>query len=113
MATISTFKFGNFLPKRPVREIGGKKLLHIGDADMTAENFSAFDLSKEKIDVAFIPYWFLLSENGRALVREQFAPKTIVAVHISPDEAEEIVERLKKEAPGVIPFTKLLEETNL
>jgi L-ascorbate metabolism protein UlaG (beta-lactamase superfamily) len=47
-----------------VIEIGGKKILHIGDADMTAENFSLFNLSHEKIDVAFIPYWYLMSSDG-------------------------------------------------
>ena len=94
-------------------EIGGKRLLHIGDADMTAENFSAFNLAKENIDVAFIPYWFLLSENGRRLVREQFNPKQIIAVHISPDEAEKIAGQLKKESPETIPFTRILEERKL
>ena len=93
-------------------EIGGKRLLHIGDADMTAENFAAFNLSQENIDVAFIPYWFLLSENGRKLVKEQFNPKMIIAVHISPDEAGEISAQLKKVSPGTVPFTKILEETN-
>jgi L-ascorbate metabolism protein UlaG (beta-lactamase superfamily) len=91
-------------------EIGGKKLLHIGDADMTAENFSAFNLAKESIDVAFIPYWFLLSEDGRKLVKEQFNPKQIVAVHISPNEAEDVARKLKKDNPGVVAFTKILEE---
>ncbi len=91
-------------------EIGGKKFLHIGDADMTAENFSAFDLAKENIDIAFIPYWFLLSENGRKLVKEQFNPKQIIAVHISPGDAEEVSAKLKKDIPELITFTKILEE---
>jgi len=91
-------------------EIGGRKLLHIGDADMTAENFSVFNLSKENIDIAFIPYWFLLSEEGRRLVKEQFNPKQIIAVHISPNEAEQVSNQLKKDDPGTIAFTKVLEE---
>jgi L-ascorbate metabolism protein UlaG (beta-lactamase superfamily) len=91
-------------------EIGGKKLLHIGDADMTTENFAGFNLAKENIDVAFIPYWFLLSENGRKLVKEQFNPKQIIAVHISPNEAAEISEELKKNNPETIALTKILEE---
>jgi L-ascorbate metabolism protein UlaG (beta-lactamase superfamily) len=93
-----------------VIEIGGKKLLHIGDADMTTENFSAFNLAKEKIDVAFIPYWFLLTKEGRALIKEQFDPKTLVAVHISPNEAEQVSTQLRKDNPNLIAFTKLLEE---
>lgn len=91
-------------------ELNGKKLLHLGDADMTAENFSTFNLSQENIDVAFIPYWFLLSENGRKLVKEQFNPKQIIAAHIPPKEAEEITERFKKDNRDVITFSKLLEE---
>lgn len=91
-------------------EVGGKKFLHIGDADMTAENFSVFDLAKENIDVAFIPYWFLLSEQGRRLVKEQFNPKQIIAVHISPNEAGKISEDLKKASPETVPLTKILEE---
>lgn len=93
-------------------EIGGKKLLHIGDADMTAENFSPFNLAKENIDIAFIPYWFLLSENGRRLVAEQFNPKQIIVVHVPPRESEKVSEQLKNDIPGAIVFTKLLEEQN-
>lgn len=91
-------------------EIGGKKLLHVGDADMTEENFSAFNLPKEKIDVAFIPYWFLLSDGGRSLVKEQFNPKYVIAVHIPPDEAEKVSTNLKNVYPQAVPFTKILEE---
>jgi len=93
-----------------VIEIGGKKLLHIGDADMTAENFSAFNLPQEKIDIAFIPYWFLMSAEGRTFVKEHFNPKTIIAVHIPPAEAEEVTKQLKKDLPAATAFTKILEE---
>src|SRR5688572_19497274 len=93
-----------------VIEVGGRKLLHIGDADMTAENFAAFNLAKERIDVAFIPYWFLISEEGRKLVREQFNAKNIIAVHIPPDEAQKVIDQLRKDLPDAVAFTRILEE---
>ena len=93
-----------------VIEIGGKRLLHIGDADGAVENFSAFNLAHEKIDIAFIPYWFLGSEEGRKLVREQFNPKQIIAVHIPPAEAEAVIAQLKKDLPEAMTFTQILEE---
>lgn len=93
-----------------VIEIGGKKLLHIGDADMTAENFAAFRLLDEKIDIAFIPYWFLISEDGRKFVKEQFGAKNIIAVHIPPAEAEEVIAQLRKDMPEAVAFTRILEE---
>jgi hypothetical protein len=53
---------------------------------------------------------FLLSENGRNLVKAQFEPKQIIAVHIPPNEAEEVSKQLKKDNPEIIAFTKILEE---
>lgn len=91
-------------------EIGGKKLFHFGDADNTIENFSSFNLAAEKIDIAFIPYWFLLNENGRKLVSETIAAKHNIAVHISPGSADADAANVKKLYPGVDAFTKMLEE---
>jgi L-ascorbate metabolism protein UlaG (beta-lactamase superfamily) len=91
-------------------EIGGKKLFHFGDADNTVENFASFNLAGEKIDIAFIPYWFLLNENGRKLVRETITAKHNIAVHISPASAEADAANVKKLYPGVDAFTKMLEE---
>ena len=91
-------------------EIGGKKLLHIGDADMTTENFADFKIAKEKIDIAILPFWFLTSKSGRELVKEQFNPKHIIAVHISPDDAESVAEKIKGFYPNATSFTKILQE---
>lgn len=88
-------------------EIGGKKLFHFGDADTSAENFSSFNLPAEKIDIAFIPYWFLLSDSGRKVVRENIAAKHNIAVHISPQTAEKDAENVKRLFPGVEAFTRI------
>jgi L-ascorbate metabolism protein UlaG (beta-lactamase superfamily) len=93
-------------------EIGGKKLFHFGDADTAIENFAAFNLAAEKIDIAFIPYWFLLNESGRKLVRETIAAKHNIAVHISPQNAEADASNVKNLYPGVDAFTKMLEQRN-
>ena len=93
-----------------VIEIGGKKFLHIGDADMTAENFSSFGIAAKGIDVALIPFWYLMTKEGRALVKEQFDPKSIIAVHIPPADADKVIAQLKKDLPEAIAFTKILEE---
>jgi len=93
-------------------EIDGKKLLHLGDADLTAENFASFRLNQEGIDVAFIPYWYLLSSQGRSIVRDLIKPKRILAVHISPAQAVQVTEQLKSLAPEAIALTKILETKN-
>jgi len=100
---VSVQNFGHVI------EVGGLKFLHIGDADMTDENFEAFGLDKLGIDVAFIPYWFLLSKDGRDLVDRQFKPKHIIAVHIPPAEAADLKKQLEATDPRVTAFTRILE----
>ena len=91
-------------------KLGGKKLLHVGDADTAVENFNDLNLDEEGIDIAFIPVWFLLYDEGRTIVREHIKPKQIIAVHISPSEAEGASEQIKKDFPGAVAFTTLLQK---
>ncbi|HSE19430.1 MAG TPA: MBL fold metallo-hydrolase [Pyrinomonadaceae bacterium] len=91
-------------------KLGGKKLLHVGDADTSIENFANFNLDKEGIDVAFLPDWFLLSSEGQTLVRDHIKPKQLVAVHVSPSEGARVAERIRQPFPGAVAFTTMLEK---
>lgn len=91
-------------------EIGGKKLFHFGDADTAVENFASLNLPAEKIDIAFIPYWFLLSEGGRQVVRSSIGARSNIAVHIPPATAEKDAENVKRLYPGVEAFTRMNQE---
>ena len=91
-------------------KLGGKKLLHIGDADTAVENFEKFDLDEEGIDLAFLPFWFLLGAEEQALVRDHIKPKQIIAVHISPGESEKTTAQIKQAFPNAIAFTTMLEK---
>lgn len=91
-------------------KLGGKKLLHVGDADTAIENFEKFNLDEEQIDIAFIPYWFLLGTEGQTVVRDHIKPKQIIAVHISPGESERTITQMKQLFPGAVAFTTMLEK---
>jgi L-ascorbate metabolism protein UlaG (beta-lactamase superfamily) len=91
-------------------QLGGKKLLHLGDADMAAEIFDKFNLDEEGIDIAFLPVWFLLEKDGQAVVREYIKPKHIISVHISPAEAEKAAGQIKQVFPNAVAFTTMLEK---
>ena len=92
--------------------IGGKKFLHIGDAEITDEIFDAFDLEKDGIDVALLPYWFLTSKSGRELIDRHIKPKHIVALHIGPSEADQVIREVKQHFPRADVFTTMLETRN-
>ncbi len=89
--------------------LGGKKLLHIGDADVSVENFEALGLAEQGIDIAFIPYWFLESQTGRAIVRDVIKPKHVITVHISPDEGDRAARLTRDFDPEGVAFTRMLE----
>jgi L-ascorbate metabolism protein UlaG (beta-lactamase superfamily) len=93
-------------------EIGGKKILHIGDADMFAENFSSFNLRDENLDVVLVPYWFVLSKEGRDILRNQLKAKTIVAIHVPPQDQSETLRGLLDAMPSAVVFSQTGEMLN-
>jgi L-ascorbate metabolism protein UlaG (beta-lactamase superfamily) len=91
-------------------KLGGKKLLHVGDADTAMENFEDLKLNEEGIDVAFIPFWFLIDTEGQSIVRDLIKPKHIIAVHISPRDRDDAAEQIRKAFPEATAFTTMLEK---
>jgi L-ascorbate metabolism protein UlaG (beta-lactamase superfamily) len=95
-----------------VVSLGGKKLLHIGDASTEdASIFDAFNLDEAGIDVAFLPVWFLTSDEGAAIVRQHIKPKRIVAIHMPAEDPQRTAARIRERFPDAVPFTVLLEKT--
>lgn len=90
--------------------IGGKKLLHVGDAEISDEIFDAFDLETQGIDIALLPYWFLTSKSGQALIEKHIRPKHLVAVHVGPADADDIERQVKQAFPNANVFKTLLEK---
>ena len=90
--------------------VNGKKLLHVGDADMSAENFEPYKLNNEMIDVAFLPFWYLTDPKGAAFVRQYVPAKQVVAIHIPPADAEKVLKQVKENYPEAVCFTTLMEQ---
>jgi L-ascorbate metabolism protein UlaG (beta-lactamase superfamily) len=85
--------------------LAGRLVLHVGDADPTAANFrSAEPLAP--VDVAIVPYWYLLSETGRAIVRDQLRARHVIAVHVEPDKSARIEADVTKAWPGAKVFKR-------
>lgn len=69
-------------------EVGGLRILHVGDADPNVAIYRELHLDEEHIDVAVVPFWYLLggSDSLRRLIR----PRLWVAAHVPPREAVEV-----------------------
>lgn len=91
-------------------DLGGKKILHIGDAGWEDENFAPYNLPDEHIDIAFIHYWFLLDCEGRRIIDTYIKPKKIVVTHIPYDELRRDYKRIKEYYPDVEVFLNHLDK---
>ncbi len=68
---------------------GGRTMLHMGDTEATATDLSPFGLANKKIDVAFVPFWYLLTDGWQRAIRKQVAPEHIVVMHLPAPDADD------------------------
>ncbi len=90
--------------------LGGRLLLHVGDAMPTAANFEPLNLPARQIDVAFLPSWYLAEAEGRATVRRFIRPRHIIAVHMGARDADEYGRRITQAFPQAVVFSTLLQK---
>jgi L-ascorbate metabolism protein UlaG (beta-lactamase superfamily) len=66
-------------------QCGGKVLFHLGDARTSAANFDAL-LAAGPVDVALVPYWWLMEAEGLEFVRDRWKPRHVLAFHVGAAE---------------------------
>ena len=89
--------------------LGGRRILHIGDADTNAETFQRLALDRDGIDVALLPAWFLTEREGQAIVRDHIKPRRLVGIHLPASGYDETVASARAAFPGADALTRLLE----
>lgn len=67
-------------------ELGGLRILHVGDTEVSLADVAPYDLDERAIDLALLPGWFL-AEPGWAEVTRALAPRAIVAMHLAEPDA--------------------------
>ena len=82
---------------------GCRTVLHSGDADPAADNFTVLG-ALPQIDVALLPFWYVQSESNRRFVTTAIRPARVLAIHIPPPDGTGISSRLAT-VPYVMPLT--------
>jgi L-ascorbate metabolism protein UlaG (beta-lactamase superfamily) len=83
----------------------GPTVLHTGDADPAADNFTVLRELPD-VDVALVPFWYLLDAPNRAMVRQALAPRHIVAMHVPPSDAADVARRLAPSGMDAVLLTR-------
>ena len=66
-------------------EIGGLKVLHVGDTEVKVADIAPLELGADAVDVALLPGWILAEPSWRPLVAEIGARHLVVMHLASPD----------------------------
>jgi L-ascorbate metabolism protein UlaG (beta-lactamase superfamily) len=92
-----------------VVEIGGRRVLHVGDTDVTEVNFAPFRLDTARIDVALIPHWVVTNDEGRTVIERWIRPKQVVAFHVGTDDGDRVTRDVRSAMPNAVTFARSLE----
>jgi L-ascorbate metabolism protein UlaG (beta-lactamase superfamily) len=95
--------------------VGGKRFLHMGDSEIILSEMKIYDLAEEKIDVAFVPYWYFTSDKYKPALQKGIGAKHVIPMHLilmdgGPQERKRILDSIPEEFPDAILFAKEMEK---
>jgi len=91
-------------------EIGGMRVLHVGDADMDAADFIRAGVHSMNVDIALLPFWYFEPGPGGDLVHTYIDAPHKIANHIPPGEMAEIKEYMHGAYPEVLILEKPMDQ---
>ena len=90
-------------------ELGGRRVLHVGDTDISEAAFAPLRLDTARIDVALLPAWMVTSREGRAVIERWIRPRQVVAIHVGDGEESRTTREVQAALPSAITFARRLE----
>ena len=90
-------------------ELGGRRVLHVGDTDTSEETFASFRLDTARIDVALLPSWMVVDDEGRRVIQRWIRPRQVVAFHVGEGEGSRTTRDVAAALPSAITFFRSLD----
>ncbi len=84
--------------------VGGKTILHIGDAAAAPADFIAAGLQNRKIDIALVPYTYFHRPSGKLILSQYLSSAIKIVGHIPPKEVLEIAAAIRADYPDAVIF---------
>jgi L-ascorbate metabolism protein UlaG (beta-lactamase superfamily) len=90
-------------------ELGGRRVLHLGDAELSEATLAPLRLDTSRIDVALVPAWGVTGRESREAIRRWVRPRQVVAFHINEGANTADVREVQAAWPGAGVFSRSLE----
>lgn len=106
--TLAAFQLhhGRGLPRQVANlgflvEIGGQRIVHLGDTEANAEELARTGLAPDGVDLALVPFWRLIDATERAGIRRALRPRRVAALHVPTAEAPAAMFGVERGRPGL------------
>jgi L-ascorbate metabolism protein UlaG (beta-lactamase superfamily) len=90
-------------------ELGGRRVLHVGDTEISEETFAPFRLDTSRIDVALLPYWAVTGRNERRVIERWIRPRQVVAFHVGARDAAKSEREVRAAMPEAVTLVRSLD----
>ncbi len=90
-------------------ELGGRRVLHLGDAELSEATLAPLRLDTSRIDVALVPAWAVTNRESGEAIRRWVRPRQVAAFHLSVGADEREAREIEAAWPGAVALTRSLE----
>ena len=92
-----------------VVELGGRRILHVGDAELSESVLAPFRLDTARIDVALLPAWAITDDDARRAVARWIRPRQVVAFHLGAGDTVRTPRAVRAALPGAVTLARSLQ----
>ena len=90
-------------------ELGGRRVLHVGDTEVSETAFAPFRLDTARLDVALLPAWMVTSREGRRVIERWIRPRQVVVFHVGEGDQQDVTRAVQSAMPGALTLVRSLE----
>jgi L-ascorbate metabolism protein UlaG (beta-lactamase superfamily) len=90
-------------------ELGGRRVLHVGDAELSEETLAPLRLDTARIDVALLPSWAIIGRKERRAIERWIRPRQVVAFHVGERDGAKTARAVRSAMPGAVTLVRSLE----
>jgi L-ascorbate metabolism protein UlaG (beta-lactamase superfamily) len=90
-------------------DLGGRRVLHVGDGDITEGILAPFRLDTARIDVALVPTWVITDPDSRRVIERWIRPRHVVGIHVGENDPERAERDVRLAMPSAVTFVRSLE----
>ncbi len=85
-------------------EVGGLRVLHVGDADPSVGTYASHGLPSRRVDLAIVPFWYLTGEDDA--VRRAIGARRWIATHVPPADTGQVRRQVLARVPDALVLTR-------